>query len=612
MKKYILPASLAFLFISTAAAAEIQYARVTDVADSEVHITYSTPQDPEHFVCAVATSPACQSYGTSTPTLFPTIWDTRDYAKSPNGKYAMSNFTIESKSGSTTHVHALYNIAGPEAELERVIPYTEEIDSYRFSWSDEQVLLFSGNTIGTYDLTTDTFSLIETEQREFPFRSIAPAGDYFAAYNYVTEAHHIWDTSTGEKIAIPSNTPNFVEFSQNGRYAAFVADTDGFDTLLIVDLTSDEPSATRVFTENFTVDSIMFYDDDLFAVGNTAENPYDWVLYRYDVTNDRSYIVARDVSYASYIRPIADHGLSFQKIEGKNTNIGLYRPPSDTVDIIAPVEPSPASDKIRRSTVTFDGVHGVLYEPITTTGRANLFIWLHGGPKRQTSLGYHPYLSYAVYDELLERLVEGGAYVLKLDFTGSYGYGNEFMDGLDEQLGVADTEDVITAANTMQQQYRINDTYLIGNSYGGYLGPKALVEAPELFAGAVAINGVFDWFTLLERIPSSPFQQYFNGLVNLEDLEENYELYRNASVIKGVPDLTDEKIVLIYGENDATVPIWQTREFFYMTESFGKDVSLLRLEGEGHIIRDRANLDKMCQFIVDELALVNVSCEHTN
>lgn len=610
MRKYILPASLAFLFISTAAAAEIQYAQVTDVADSEVHITYSTPQGPENFVCDVATDPTCQSYGTSTPTLFPTVWDTHDYTKSPNGKYAITNFTIESETGSTTHVHTLYNITGSEVKLERVIPFTQKIDSYRFSWSDKQVLLFAGNTIGTYDITIDTFSLIETEQHEFPFRSIAPSGDYFAAYNYVNEAHHIWNTSTGEKISAPSNTPNFVEFSQNGQFAAFVADVDGFDTLQIVDLTQDEPAPTRVFTDNFTIDSIMFYNDDLFAVGNTADDPYDWVLYRYDVTDDQSHIVAQNVSYASYIRPIATHGLSFQQINGKNTNIGLYRPTSDAVDVIEPVEPSPASDQIRRSTVTFDDVHGVLYEPTTTSSsRADLFIWLHGGPKRQTSLGYHSYLSYAVYDKLLERLVEGGSYVLKLDFTGSYGFGNEFMDGLDEQLGVADTADVIKATQEVQQQHRIKDTYLIGNSYGGYLGPKALVEAPELFAGAVAINGVFDWFTLLERIPSSPFQQYFSGLVNLEDLEENYNLYRNASVIKGVPDLTDEKIVLIYGEDDSTVPTWQTREFFYLAESFGKDVSLLRLE-EDHIIRNRENLDKMCEFIVDKLSLPDVSCQH--
>ncbi len=33
-----------------------------------------------------------------------------------------------------------------------------------------------------------------------------------------------------------------------------------------------------------------------------------------------------------------------------------------------------------------------------------LLIWLHGGPYRQTSYGYHPFHSYGIYDSILELL----------------------------------------------------------------------------------------------------------------------------------------------------------------------------------------------------------------
>ena len=130
-----------------------------------------------------------------------------------------------------------------------------------------------------------------------------------------------------------------------------------------------------------------------------------------------------------------------------------------------------------------------------------------------------------------------------------------------------------------------------------------------MFAGAIAINGVFDWFDLLSRIKSSPFKTYFNGLANLEDLRENFNLYENASVVKDLPDLNRRKqLLLIYGEDDGTVPTWQTREFFYQAKILDKDVKLLKLEGERHIIRERASLNLLCEFIADNLPVRDLQC----
>ena len=85
--------------------------------------------------------------------------------------------------------------------------------------------------------------------------------------------------------------------------------------------------------------------------------------------------------------------------------------------------------------------------------------------------------------------------------------------------------------------------------------------------------------------------------------------YEEASIIKDLPDLDMRKhLILIYGEKDSTVPIWSTREFFYQAKIFGKRVSLLKLEDEGHIIRGRDNLNLMCQFIADKLWIEDLEC----
>ena len=596
----------------TVYAGEIQYAHVEDVNGEQIYVQYKGPAGTQNFVCEV-TDTRCKEYGTSTPDFVPAINGKTDYINSPDGNYGVVGVELVSDTGSTTYVHTLYDTSGEVALELAIIPYDKAVSKYKFSWSNNQLVLFGADTrVSVYDIVNKTISTITPTQSELALRSISPQAKYISSYNYTTEAHSIWDTQTGVQINIASQKPAIIEFSQVEKYATYVDDVSGFQTLYIADLTKvkdKEVEGRRVFKDDFVVEDYLFFKGDLYAVGNTEDNPYAWSLYRYDVENDKSQIVANDVSYGDYIRPIGEHALSFLTIDGKNSHVSLYNPVTDEVSTISPVENSPASEDIKRSVVRFENAYGVLYEPKDPPKKPDLFVWLHGGPERQTSFGYHSYLSYAVYDELLERLVESGAYVLKLDYTGSYGYGKEFHEALNDNIGVKDVEDVVEATRKIQRDFRIDDTYLIGNSYGGYLGPKTLVENTKYFDGAIAINGVFDWLTLLERIPSSPFKSYFKGLPELEDLNKNFDLFEQASIIKDLPDIKKQKILLIYGENDSTVPVWQTREFFYNAKSLDKNVDLLKLENEDHIIRQRKNLDKVCEFIADELFIKKLQCK---
>ena len=600
----------AFLLLNqNVQASEIQYGHVEEVHGSDLHIQYKGPSGVQNFVCDVV-STACESFGTSTPNMFPEIDSKTNYSNSPDGNYGVVETKVVSETGSTTFVHTLYDISADSAIEIAVIPYDKEMKKYKFSWDSKHLVLFGMNDeVVSYNIEDETVSIMEPSQVELPLRSLSPHAKYLSAYNYVEEAHKIWDTTTGQEIVILSATPAFVEFSQDERFAAFIDGRDGYQTLYVQDINRGGDKVTRVFKDDFVVEDYLWFKDELYAVGNTEDNPYRWVLYRYNPSTKKSKIVAEDVSYGDYIRPIGEYALSFLTIDGKNSHVSLYYPETNKLETISPVEKSPASSEIKRSVVEFGDTFGVLYEPENPDSKPELFVWLHGGPKRQTSFGYHSYLSYAVYDELLERLVESGAYVLKLDYPGSYGYSNEYLNSLDNELGVVDVKSVTNATRKIQKKYRIDDTYLIGNSYGGYLGPKALVEEERYFDGAIAINGVFDWFDLLARIPSSPFKTYFKGLADLEDLDTNFDLYKEASVVKDLPDLNKRKeILLIYGEDDSTVPTWQTREFFYSAKSFGKNVSLLKLEDEDHIIRRRDSLDTVCSYISEELLIKDLQC----
>lgn len=601
---YSVPALL-LLLTNPVAAAEIQYGHVEEVHDTEIHIQYKGPAGEQNFVCDVLTL-NCENFGTSTPVLFPEIDGSSDYPNSLDGRYGITEEVEEEGV-----VYTLYDVSGNEAVEVAVLPYSKETNAYKFPWANDHLMLFgTDGTVTTYDIAIEEIVEFTPSQSEFPLRSLSPHASYLAAYNYIDEAHKIWNTETGEEIIVPSMTPAFVEFSQSERYAAFKDDRDGYQTMHLVDLEDDDFETKRVFEDDFTVEDYLWFKDRLYVVGNTADNPYNWMLHEYNPTTREAEIIAENVSYGDYIRPIGEHALSFLVIEGKNSHVALYRPETGEVDVLRPVTDSPASEEIKRSVVEFDdGVKGILYEPRNPDRRPDLFIWLHGGPMRQTSFGYHSYLSYAVYDELLEKLAESGAYVLKLDYAGSYGHGSEFMDQLTNNLGDIDVKNIVDATRQIEHDYKIDDVYLVGNSYGGYLGPKALVENEQLFTGAIAINGVFDWFDLIERIPSSPFSTHFNGIADLEDLDTNFSMYETASIVKDLPKLNNlRKLLLIYGEDDSTVPTWQTREFFYQAEMLSKNVDLLKLAGEDHIIRKRENLNLVCEFIAEKLVIKDLQC----
>lgn len=592
-----------FLAPLTLYAGEISYGTVQDVKGLEAHIKYKSPMGEQNFICDVITS-ACIDYGTTTPTLFPSILGVSEYTNSPDGSYALVIY--EGKGTTTTRYLLLYNLTDITPQLKYIIPFEKELSRVKFTWESDVVVLFSPDGEIMRFSIADHKIATTTADTSLPLRSLSPHGKYLSSYSYTREVHRLWEISTGELRTIPGRIPAFVEFSQDETYAIFIDKPDGFETLYTIDLSDENSVAKRIFSDDFTVIDYLFLDDDIYFVAN-KEHPLKWSLFRYSLQTKKLTKVADNVSYNDYIRPIAGH-MSFLTINGKNTDLSLYNPKTGSVRTITPVEESPSSN-IKSSILKIGDLFGVLMEPsMSTHAPQPLFIWLHGGPKRQTSLGYHSYLSYAVYDELLERLTQNGAYVLKLDYTGSYGYGDVLQDGLQEKIGVADVADVIQATNQLTRNRNISDVYLIGNSYGGYLSLRVLVERPELFTGAVSINGVFDWFTLLERIPSSPFKEYFNGTADLHDLDYNFTEYLNASIYTKLGNLNDQKIVLIYGEEDSTVPTWQTREFFYLAKGMEKNVSLLSFPDEGHILRQRNTLDQLCTFIGDKLNLIELRC----
>lgn len=595
-----LPAFVLFALALSAAAQEINYGHIEEIRGDTVLLEYKGPAGTQYFTCDIDDGDCADKE--TRPQLYEPINGLHSYPHNQQGTYAVRQFIL----GSDAY-YILYDISGDKPEKLGRLPATVPMANISFTDSGDVIMfLDTHGNVRRYDITDQKLSAPFSLPGDRPFFSISHDGNWAASYSYTLPGHRLWHIPSGRTYSIGSDQPSYVEFSQDETHAAYLDDRDGYRTLFEATLSSladGNVKHSQITAGATEVEDYLYAGDTLYYLAN-PNNPLIWNLYAYD--GEDSQLVARDISYGDFLKYV-DGKLSFLKVTGKNSDVYVVDPNDNTVTKLDAVEESPTSSKVDREIVYVGERYGALISPADAEARDDadtLFVWLHGGPQRQTSLGFHSYLSYAVYDELLETIAEAGNYVLKLDYTGSTGYGDKFREALHRKVGVVDVKDVNNAVAELEEDLGIKNVYVIGNSYGGYLALKTLADDPDRFTGAISINGVSDWYGLIARIPSSPFSKIFEGAPDLHNLDA----YMSANVFTGLDQATKEnKALIVYGENDSTVPTWQSTQYLDYAATKNLTVDSLTLE-EDHIIRQRSSLEKLCSKIEDFFELEGVGC----
>ncbi|MCX6712503.1 MAG: prolyl oligopeptidase family serine peptidase [Candidatus Vogelbacteria bacterium] len=536
-----------FGFGQIAHGAELKITKIIDFKDNQIIFSYGGLEKQDNFLCQ-ATNLSCQNLGEKIPAEITNLFDdpTPLSTKIANVKYDRANATRLILSPDEKWL-AYYDAALANKEKTRKFVL---------------VALANGQTKKTYE-TTDKV-------------------------NY-------WD--------LLSEDLRLFHFAPDSSKLVYLDDRSGYPSLYSVDLTGTSPKGGRmpgkqITLKNYTIADFLVWDKDIIYFTANRESDHLWSLYKFDTATRDVKKIASNISYNQRMQRIGtgqNDKLLFLQIKNNSTVPVLYDP---TVTI--------SSGKAFSYFPSFPA-----NPPVTGYTESEIKLAKLGGvllkPNRQVSLGSHSYTGYAIYDWLMGEMAKNGALVLKLDYRGSYGYGRDFAQSITGQVGKGDVTDVVNALAELKKTKKIGPVYLVGNSYGGYLALKAIVENPKTFAGAMPINGVMDWFVLLDKLENSIFNTQFGGLLE----EKNSDIYYQADIADRVKNLTNQKIVIVQSSADQTIPPSQAD---YITKIFSlrnRVAELVKYPGEDHSFKKVSSLEDICRRLTT-MAGLSAGCRWSN
>lgn len=491
-----------------------------------------------------------------------------------------------------------------------VIPFSKKIKKVIFGKREDNFLFFSLGEIFFIEKKESNYNVKKIKNSiKLSFLNVSPSLKYLAYYipatknNGYLRSFILYDLKNNkEKIFHKENIAYWDLLTENNKLIEFVddnnliflSDHENFQNLYLYQIDSEK--IERLFPENFVVKDFLVVEKVLYFTAN-KENPLKWDLFSYNFENKTLTKVSDNIAYDFNLFKIKNF-LFFKKVKE-------YPPVISSLEInngsIREINISTTSLSIKNGLV--DNVEGIYFSVILPENfdknkNYDLLVWLHGGPHRQSSLGFHPYLSYGIYDYLLEKIREENFIITKIDYVGSFGYGRKFAEDLRFNIGKKDVDSVLKVIEKIKGEYPINKINLMGISYGGYLSLKTMYEYPEKIERAISINGVTDWWTLINNNPSSIFKIFFES----NDYDTSKKYYDQASVFLEPERLRKKKILIIYGEKDSTVPVSQQKLFLKKFNNIA-NLSVLSFPEEKHVFYSSKNwenfLQKIKSFLTD-------------
>lgn len=192
-------------------------------------------------------------------------------------------------------------------------------------------------------------------------------------------------------------------------------------------------------------------------------------------------------------------------------------------------------------------VHGQLFRA-RGPGKHPAVVYVHGGPRRQMLLGFHPSGYYSNAYVFNQHLAARGYHVLAVNYRSGTGYGSAFRDSPDlGRGGASEYRDVLAAGRWLAARAEVDPARIgiWGGSWGGYLVSLGLARNSDLFAAGVDFHGVH---SMLRPLP---------GNLSPEAQNAARQLQWDSSPL-GAIERWRSPVLLIHGDDDRNVDFGQS------------------------------------------------------
>jgi dipeptidyl aminopeptidase/acylaminoacyl peptidase len=227
-----------------------------------------------------------------------------------------------------------------------------------------------------------------------------------------------------------------------------------------------------------------------------------------------------------------------------------------------------------------DTVYGYVIKPAGFTGgKAPVAFLIHGGPQGSFDDRFH-------YRWNPEVFAGHGYAVVMIDFHGSTGYGQAFIDEISGDWGGAPYDDLMMGLDAALAKYTWLDgarVSALGASYGGYM-INWIAGKTDRFRSLVCHDGIFDtrmgyydtdelWFDEWEH-HAKPWEK-----------PEDYEKFNPANLVKN----WKTPMMVIHGGQDFRIPETHGLAAFTAAQRKGVPSRLLEFPDENHWVLKPAN-----------------------
>lgn len=274
----------------------------------------------------------------------------------------------------------------------------------------------------------------------------------------------------------------------------------------------------------------------------------------YRDANARVAVTVGDPSHASNVAVATEGGLKKITTEGD--------------DVLATTE----LGEVR--VVSWTSAEGIPLEGIVTfpagyrSGQRYPFlVFPHGGPESNDQV---------VLDNLARIIAGQGYVVMQPQYRGSTGYGSAFLDSIHKHFGDRAYRDVESATDyaIAQGWADAGRLAIFGWSAGGFMTSWTVTQTGR-YRAAIEGAGITEWASFIWTSDVHQFD------FDADWPEKDIAQFQRFSAVM-YADKVSTPLLILHGDADARVPIYQGRQFFEALLARGQTVRMVSYPGSGH------------------------------